>query len=104
MRGKRSGLTLAVLVAIGLIATAATAGATVMPTRDAPTLAGAMDFATGAATLPTIPPTPSNPLGVGTTPVAPFPRTGPTFAVLTTGDATQADLPGGNDSSDDLGA
>jgi hypothetical protein len=104
MRGKCSALGLSVLVAGGLLATAATAGATVNPSNDAPALAAAMDVPVGtaAATLPTSPPT-GTPLGIGTTPVGPFPRVGGTFAVLTSGDATQADQPDGNDTSSDGG-
>ena len=52
--------------------------------------------------MPTIPPN-GFPLGVGSTPLAPFPRAGTSFAVLTTGDATQADVADGNDSSSDGG-
>jgi hypothetical protein len=96
---------LSVLVAGGLLATAATAGATVDPSSNAPALAAAMELPAGAAaaTLLTTPPT-GTPLGIGTTPVGPFPRVGGTFAVLTSGNATQADQPDGNDSSSDGGA
>jgi hypothetical protein len=80
----------------------ASAGATVNPSRVAADLATAMEAPSAAATLPTIPPT-GNPLGIGTTPIAPFPRVPGTFAVLTTGDASQADVPGGADSADDGG-
>jgi hypothetical protein len=80
----------------------ASAGATVNPSRVAGDLAVAMEAPGAGATLPTIPPT-GNPLGIGTTPIAPFPRVPGTFSVLTTGDATQADVPGGSDSADDGG-
>jgi hypothetical protein len=106
MRGKCSSIMLAVLVAIGLLATAATAGATVTPESNAPALAAAMDVLpadAAAASLPTSPPM-GTPLGIGRTAVGPFPRAGGTFAVLTSGDATQADQPDGNDSSSDGGA
>ena len=49
-------------------------------------------MAIGAASFVSIPPT-GNPAGVGDTAIAPFPADGPTYAVLSTGDATQADQP-----------
>jgi hypothetical protein len=103
----RSATKLGAAIAVGAsLWVVASAGATVTPTSDAPTLAAAMDVpvVTGnPATLPTTTPAGTTPLGVGTTPVPPFPRSPSTFAVLTTGNATQADLPGGDDSSDDGG-
>jgi hypothetical protein len=80
----------------------ASAGATVNPSRVPGDLATAMEAPAAGATLPTIPPN-GNPLGIGTTPIAPFPRVPGTFTVLTTGDASQADVPGGADSADDGG-
>ena len=95
MRGKRSSWMPAVLVATGLLVTAASAGATVTPSRDANAVAAAIPAAgmsIGAASFLSIPPG-GNPAGVGDTPIAPFPADGPTYAVLSTGDATQADQP-----------
>jgi hypothetical protein len=98
-----SATRLGAAVAVGATLLAvASAGATVTPSRTAGDLATAMEAPAAGAALPTIPPN-NNPLGVGTTPVAPFPRVGSTFAVLTTGEATQADVPGGSDSADDGG-
>ena len=95
MRGKRTAMWLAVLVAIALLATAASAGATITPTRDAATVAAAMPaagMAIGGATFVSIPPN-DNPAGVGDTAIAPYPADGPTYAVLSTGNAAQADQP-----------
>jgi hypothetical protein len=99
----RSATRLGAAVAVGASLWAvASAGATVTPSSVPGDLAAAMEAPSAGAALPTIPPA-GTPLGIGTTPVAPFPRVGGTFAVLTTGDATQADLPDGNDSSSDNG-
>jgi hypothetical protein len=95
MRGKRSALTLAVLVAIGLLATAASAGATITPDRDPATaIAAAADPRLVLGTVPPFPNIPpnGNPVGVGTGSVLPFPITPPSYLVLSTGDAAQADL------------
>jgi hypothetical protein len=100
----RSATKLGAAIAVGAsLWMVAAAGATVNPSRVAGDLATAMEAPSAGATLPTIPPT-GNPLGIGTTPIAPFPRVPGTFTVLTTGDATQADVPGGSDSEDDGGA
>ena len=95
MRGKCSSMVLAVLVAIGLLAVAASAGAAITPTRDAAAVAAALpaaDMAIGGASFVSIPPT-GNPAGVGDSAIAPYPADGPTYAVLSTGDAAQADQP-----------
>jgi hypothetical protein len=95
MRGKRSSMMLAVLVAIGMLAVAASAGATITPTSDPAAVAGAMPAAgvsIGAASFVSVPPT-GTPAGVGDTPIAPYPADGPTYAVLSTGNAAQADQP-----------
>jgi hypothetical protein len=102
MRGKRTAMRLAVLVAIGLLATAASAGATITPTRDPGAVAGAMAaggvVVTGASfvSIPppaSSPPPESNPAGVGDTPIAPFPADGSNYAVLSTGNVAEADQP-----------
>ena len=94
MRGKCSSMWLGVLVAIGLLATAASAGATITPTSDAGAVAGAMTagVSLGAASFASLPPT-GTPAGVGDTPIGPYPADGPTYAVLSTGNAAQADQP-----------
>ena len=99
MRGKRSALTLAVLGAIGLLAAAAPAGAVVTATNVAPDVLNAMSGATTLnGTTPDfllLPPaavgaTPTRfPVGIGNTVLAPFPRQGTTYAVLTSGDARE---------------
>jgi hypothetical protein len=109
MRGKCRSLAPAVLVAVGLLAIAASAGATVTPSRDANAVAAAIPAAgmsIGAASFLAIPPT-GNPTGVSDSPIAPFPADGPTYAVLSTGDATLSDQPdqaGVFASADDGGA
>jgi hypothetical protein len=109
MRGKCSSMKLAVLVAIGLLATAASAGAAITPTRDAAAVAAAMPaagMAIGGASFVSIPPT-GNPAGVGDTAIGPYPADGPTYAVLSTGDAAQSDQPeqaGAFPDNDDGGA
>jgi hypothetical protein len=107
MRGKRSAMTLAVLVAVGTLAIAASAGATVSATRDPSAIASAIATpglipASPPATLPMIAPA-GNPLGIANTGLSPFPRVGTTYAVLSSGDATQADQPSGSSSADDQG-
>jgi hypothetical protein len=95
MRGKCSSMKLAVLIAVGLLATAASAGAAITPTRDAAAVAAAMPaagMAIGGASFVSIPPT-GNPAGVGDTVIGPYPADGPTYAVLSTGDAAQSDQP-----------
>ena len=95
MSGKSSSWVPAALVAAGLLVTAASAGAAVTPSRDANAVAAAIPAAgmsIGAASFLSIPPG-GNPAGVSDTPIAPFPADGPTYAVLSTGDATQADQP-----------
>jgi hypothetical protein len=109
MRGKSSSMALAVLVASGLLAAASSAGATVTPSRDASAVAAAIPAAgmsIGGASFLAIPPT-GNPAGVSDSPIAPFPADGPTYAVLSTGDAAQSDQPdqtGVFPSEDDGGA
>jgi hypothetical protein len=112
MRGKRTAMRLAVLVAIGLLATAAPSGATVAATNVGPTALAAM---TGGATTfggatPDFLLMPPNaqlevptafPVGVGDAALPPFPRLGSTYAVLTSGDARTADQPTGSSSTDD---
>jgi hypothetical protein len=109
MRGKSSSMALAMLVGAGLLAAASSAGATVTPTRDANTVASAIPAAgmsIGGASFLAIPPT-GNPAGVSDSAIAPFPADGPTYAVLSTGDAVQSDQPdqtGVFPSEDDGGA
>jgi len=95
MRGKRSAMTLAVLVAIGLLATAASAGATITPERDAGDAATAAfgTFTPGAGIAYNPIPATGNPVGVADSVIFPFPRVGTTFLVLSTGDATLGDQP-----------
>src|SRR4051812_36276407 len=106
MRGSFRSSAVAVLVACGLLVAAATAGATGTPSRDANPVAAAIRAAgmsIGAASSLAIPPA-GNPTGVSDTPIAPFPADGPTYAVLSTGDATvsdQADQAGIFASADD---
>ena len=95
MRGNFRSMTVAVLVACGLLVVAASSGAAVTPSRDADAVAGAIPAAgmsIGAASFLAIPPT-GNPAGVSDSPIAPFPADGPTYAVLSTGDATLSDQP-----------
>ena len=95
MRGNFRSVTVAVLVACGLMVAAASSGAAVTPSRDADAVAGAIPAAgmsIGAASFLAIPPT-GNPAGVSDSPIAPFPADGPTYAVLSTGDATLSDQP-----------
>src|SRR3954447_27003337 len=95
MRGSFRSSAVAVLVACGLLVVAAKAGAAVTPSRDANAVAAAIPAAgmsIGAASFLAIPPA-GNPTGVSDTPVAPFPAEGPTYAVLSTGDATLSDQP-----------
>jgi hypothetical protein len=95
MRGNFRSMTVAVLVAAGLLGSAASSSAAVTPSRDANALAAAIPVAgmsIGGASFLAIPPT-GNPTGVSDTPVAPFPADGPTYAVLSTGDATLSDQP-----------
>jgi hypothetical protein len=102
LKGRSTTRLVAAIAAGASLWVVASAGATVNASRIPGDLATAMDAPSAGAALPTIPPT-GNPLGIGATQVAPFPRAGETFAVLTTGDATQADLADGNDSSNDGG-
>jgi len=95
MRGTFRSTTVAVLVACGLLVVAASSGAAVAPSRDANAVAAAIPAAgmtIGAASFLAIPPA-GNPTGVSDTPIAPFPADGPTYAVLSTGDATLSDQP-----------
>ena len=95
MRGNFRPMTVAVLAACGLMVAAASSGAAVTPSRDADAVAGAIPAAgmsIGAASFLAIPPT-GNPAGVSDSPIAPFPADGPTYAVLSTGDATLSDQP-----------
>ena len=90
MRGSFRSMTVAVLVAFGLLVVAASSGAAVTPSRDADAVAAAIPAAgmsIGAASFLAIPPT-GNPAGVSDSPIAPFPADGPTYAVLSTGDVT----------------
>jgi len=100
MRGKRSAMTLAVLVAIGLLATAAPAGATIIVSDGGGPALSALAGPGFAGTAPTFTNIPNaNAAGIGdsTSNVFPFPfdtNPGPdTFLVLSTGDATLADQP-----------
>ncbi len=68
----------------------ATAYAAVTPSRNANTVAGAMDSFAGAS-FTVIPPAPSRPAGVGGQLQAGFPSKGSSYAVLSTGDAGVAD-------------
>ncbi len=102
MRGKRSAMTLAVLVGAMWVVAAAPAGATITVTRNAQDVATAI----GAPTIPNVPalfdlipvqnpePPPSyDPVAVSTTPLPPFPfgGTGQSYAILSTGDASLVD-------------
>ena len=85
MRGKCSAVGLSVLVAGGLLVTAATAGATVTATTDPNALASAMasgGVALGAASFQEAIPAGKNPAGVADSALAPFPLDGPSYAVL----------------------
>jgi hypothetical protein len=102
----------AALVAAGLLAAAAApAGATIRATSDAETARAAV-VGPGIATLvqsPFLAVPGGTPVGVGDTlsGLTPFPRNGPSYLVLSTGDATQADQPdqpGTFPSFDDNGA
>jgi hypothetical protein len=102
MRGKRSAMTLAMLAAGGVIATAAPAGATITPvTHDAPgaALAAAAieappsNVSSGfdlipaqSASAPFI-----DPVATSNSPLPAFPRAGSTYAILSTGDAKVVD-------------
>src|SRR4051812_37333783 len=93
MRGNFRSTTVAVLAAGGLLVVAASSGAAVTRSRDATAVAAAIPAAgmsIGAASFLAIPPA-GNPTGVSDTPIAPFPADGPTYAVLSTGDATMSD-------------
>jgi hypothetical protein len=95
MRGSFRSTAVAVLAACGLLVVAGSAGATVTPSRDANAVAAAIPAAgmsIGAASFLAIPPA-GNPTGVSDTPIAPFPADGPTYAVLSTGDAALSDQP-----------
>src|SRR3954464_6237041 len=105
MRGSFRSSAVAVLVACGLLVAATTAGATGTPSRDANAVAAAIPAARMSHRAPAIPaagmsigpasflaiPPAGNPTGVSDTPIAPFPADGPTYAVLSTGDATLSD-------------
>ena len=71
------------------------AGAAIAPTRDALTLARALadrpEEITGAAFV-SLPPV-GNPAAVSDTPLGEYPTSGPTYTILSTGDATIADQP-----------
>src|SRR4051812_20458417 len=97
MRGKRSAMTLAVVIAIGLLVAAASAGAAITPQREAPTVAAAIGApAEGAGSVfdlipsqnDTPPPT-IDPVATSTSPLPPYPRqgAGSDYAILSTGDA-----------------
>jgi hypothetical protein len=95
MRGNLRPMTVAALVACGLLVVAASSGAAVTPSRDADAVAAAIPAAgmsIGAASFLAIAPT-GNPTGVSDTPIAPFPADGPSYAVLSTGDVTLSDQP-----------
>jgi hypothetical protein len=104
MRGKCSATTLALLIAIGLLATAAPAGAVITAQPHNATGAAAAanalastGFTPGTAAFVDTPlnntPIGGNPVGVSTSQLSPFPRGGVegSFLVLSTGDSTQAD-------------
>ena len=104
MRGKCSAMGLSVLVASGLLVTAATAGATVTSTRNAPTLGhGAGRCPAPGRRSDAIPPN-GFPLGVGSTPLGAVPPRGarplPSSRRAMRRRPTVAD---GNDSSSDGG-
>jgi Bacterial Ig domain len=97
MRGKCSATTLALLVAAGLLATAAPAGATIVisdgPGPALSALAGP-GFAGTAPNFATIPNPNAAGIGDASSNVFPFPRGGAgQFLVLSTGDATLGDQP-----------
>jgi hypothetical protein len=107
MRGDRRARALAVLVTAGLLllAAATPAGATISASRDPNAIAAAMasGVTLGSASFVEITPTPSNPAGVGDSALAPFPSDGATYAVLSTGDVTQADQPSASADNDNGG-
>jgi Bacterial Ig-like domain len=86
---------LALLVAASAVALPASAGAAVTPTRNADVLAGAMATSgtrstITAASLPALPPA-GNPAAVADGSLGGFPTDGPSFAILSSGDAAKAD-------------
>jgi len=104
--------TTALAALVACLALAAPAGATIVAERDAGVLARAIvnDQQQLIAGTPTfvqiVPPnefSPDNPVGIGQTASAPFPRNGSTYGVLSSGDATQADNPQGDFSVDFAG-
>ena len=87
-----------VLAVAGLLVagTALSASASVITTPDAADLAGAMasaGFPVTGSEFETLPPH-GTPTAVGNSPLAGFPTDGPTYAILSTGDAGDADDPG----------
>jgi len=85
----RNLLGAALAVILGLAVPAA-ASAAIMPTRDAGALAIAADAPATGAGFDAIPPN-GSPVAVSDRPLASFPTTGASYAILTTGNATFAD-------------
>jgi hypothetical protein len=84
-------LRVALAALLGLLVAPAAASAAVAPTRTAGDLAAAADgSATTGASFDAIPPN-GDPVAVSDRPLASFPTSGPSYAVLTTGNATFAD-------------
>jgi hypothetical protein len=100
MRGEGKATALAVLLA-GMLLAAAPAGATIAPVPNTPAdatnavnnAAAGPGFAAATGTMFSQFPTAGTPVGIETATIAPFPRPGSSFLVLSTGDVTQADLP-----------
>jgi hypothetical protein len=81
----------ALAVALGLLSAPAAASAAITPTRSAPDLAAAADGAAVTdAGFDAIPPN-GSPVAVSDRALASFPTSGPSYAILTTGNATFAD-------------
>jgi hypothetical protein len=103
--GRETGLwaaLCAVGVAVFLVA-AAPAGAAITPSRDAPTVAAALSDPLGPgdvseASFSVIPPVPEsvevNPAATSDSALAGFPASGPTYAILSSGDTALAGNPG----------
>lgn len=91
-RRRLLGITALALVVSGMVATAALAA--ISPTRDASELSGATVADPGSVSSSVFetgtPPPSGNPAAVSTTALGFFPRHGPSYGILSTGDATLA--------------
>jgi hypothetical protein len=102
MRGKRSATPLAVLVSVGVLAMATPAGATITPDRNAADVASAIGAAPVGNVAPDFDLIPAqsgqppsiDPVATSTTSLPPFPfaGAGPSYAILSTGDAKLVDI------------